>query len=109
MNRSHLRSEHKLEALVSRESSFLIQQHLVHGGVFHGAMGNMVSFVVRISSRNKSYRRPAVLQRVIIPVALLLLLLTAIGPLLAWRKTSVESLRRNFCGPRWVLLQSASS
>jgi cytochrome c-type biogenesis protein CcmF len=37
--------------------------------------------------------------RVAIPVALMLLLLTALGPLLAWRKTSLESLRRNFAGP----------
>jgi len=34
-----------------------------------------------------------------VPVALLLLLLTAIGPLLAWRKTSLESLKRNFLYP----------
>ena len=34
-----------------------------------------------------------------IPVALLLLLLTAVGPLLAWRKTSIESLKRNFLFP----------
>jgi cytochrome c-type biogenesis protein CcmF len=34
-----------------------------------------------------------------VPVALLLLLLTAVGPLLAWRKTSIESLKRNFLWP----------
>jgi cytochrome c-type biogenesis protein CcmF len=37
--------------------------------------------------------------RVAIPVALLLLILTALGPLLAWRKTSFESLKRNFLWP----------
>jgi len=37
--------------------------------------------------------------RVAIPVALILLLLTALGPLLAWRKTSFESLKRNFTWP----------
>ena len=37
--------------------------------------------------------------RVAIPVALLLLILTAVGPLLAWRKTSFESLKRNFLWP----------
>jgi cytochrome c-type biogenesis protein CcmF len=37
--------------------------------------------------------------RVAIPVALLLLILTAVGPLLAWRKTSFESLKRNFMWP----------
>jgi cytochrome c-type biogenesis protein CcmF len=37
--------------------------------------------------------------RVAIPVALLLLILTALGPLLAWRKTSFESIKRNFFWP----------
>jgi len=39
---------------------------------------------------------PPFFNRVNIPVALLLLLLTGVGPLLAWRKTSMESLKRNF-------------
>ena len=42
---------------------------------------------------------PPFFNRVAIPVALLLLLLTAVGPLLAWRKTSLESLKRNFLFP----------
>jgi cytochrome c-type biogenesis protein CcmF len=37
--------------------------------------------------------------KVMIPVALVLLLLTAMGPLLSWRKTSLESLKRNFLWP----------
>jgi cytochrome c-type biogenesis protein CcmF len=44
---------------------------------------------------------PPFFNRVNIPVALLLLLLTALGPLLAWRKTSIESQKRNF---RWPAL-----
>ncbi|MBV8207276.1 MAG: heme lyase CcmF/NrfE family subunit, partial [Acidobacteria bacterium] len=39
---------------------------------------------------------PPSFNRVELPVAMLLLLLTAVGPLLAWRKTSVESMKRNF-------------
>jgi cytochrome c-type biogenesis protein CcmF len=37
--------------------------------------------------------------KVNIPIGLLLLFLTGVGPLLAWRKTSLESLKRNFTGP----------
>src|SRR5437879_3271365 len=37
--------------------------------------------------------------RVDIPVGLLILFLTGVGPLLAWRKTSRESLKRNFGWP----------
>ena len=37
--------------------------------------------------------------RVAIPIGLLLLFLTGAGPLLAWRKTSLHSLKRNFTMP----------
>jgi len=42
---------------------------------------------------------PPFYNNVAAPLALLLLLLTAIGPLLAWRRTSLESLKRNFLWP----------
>jgi cytochrome c-type biogenesis protein CcmF len=42
---------------------------------------------------------PPFFNSVAVPFALLLLLLTAVGPLLAWRKTSLESLKRNFLWP----------
>src|SRR5207247_2657273 len=42
---------------------------------------------------------PPFFNRVMIPVALLVLLLTAVGPLLCWGKTSVDSLKRNFLWP----------
>jgi cytochrome c-type biogenesis protein CcmF len=37
--------------------------------------------------------------RLMIPIGLFLLLLTGVGPLFAWRRTSLESLRRNFQWP----------
>ena len=40
--------------------------------------------------------------KVNIPIGLLLLFLTGVGPLLAWRKTSVDSLRRNFGWPLMI-------
>jgi cytochrome c-type biogenesis protein CcmF len=57
----------------------------------------MVSLLSELVQGTKVTVGPLFFNRVIIPVALLLL--TAIGPLLAWRKTSVESLRRNFLWP----------
>jgi cytochrome c-type biogenesis protein CcmF len=42
---------------------------------------------------------PPFFNKVTIPLALLLLILTAVGPLLAWRKTSLDSLKRNFLWP----------
>ena len=42
---------------------------------------------------------PPFFNRVNVPIGIFLLLLTGVGPLLAWRKTSLDSLRRNFMWP----------
>jgi len=98
-NKSHLRSEHKLESLVSRESSFLFNNLLLLLACFTVLWGTWFPLISEYVQGNKVTVGPPFYNKVAIPVALLLLLLTAVGPLLAWRKTSLESLRRNFKWP----------
>ncbi len=98
-NRSHLRSEHKLESLVSRESSFLFNNLLLLVACFTVLWGTLFPVLSEWVQGTKVTVGAPFFNRVNIPVALLLLLLTALGPLLAWRKTSLESLRRNFLWP----------
>ncbi len=100
-NRSHLRSEHKLESLVSRESSFLFNNLLFVVACFTVLWGTLFPVLSEWVQGHKITVGPPFFNRVMIPVALLLLLLTAVGPLLAWRRTSLESLKRNF---RWPVL-----
>jgi cytochrome c-type biogenesis protein CcmF len=98
-NRSHLRSEHKLESLVSRESSFLFNNLLFVVACFTVLWGTLFPVLSEWVENHKITVGPPFFNRVMIPVALLLLLLTAVGPLLAWRRTSWESLKRNFLWP----------
>ena len=98
-NRSHLRSEHKLESLVSRESSFLFNNLLFVLACFTVLWGTWFPKISELATEKKVTVGAAFYNKVTIPVALLLLLLTAVGPLLAWRKTSLESLKRNFLWP----------
>jgi len=98
-NRSHLLSEHKLESLVSRESSFLFNNLLLLVACFTVLWGTLFPVLSEWVQGTKVTVGPPFFNRVNIPVALLLLLLTAVGPLLAWRKTSTESLKRNFRFP----------
>ncbi len=98
-NRSHLRTEHKLESLVSRESSFLFNNLLLLVACFTVLWGTLFPVLSEWVQGTKVTVGPPFFNRVNIPVALLLLLLTAVGPLLAWRKTSVDSLKRNFLWP----------
>jgi cytochrome c-type biogenesis protein CcmF len=98
-NHDHLRSEHKLESLISRESSFLFNNLLFVLLCFTVAWGTWFPKISELVQGNKVTVGAPFYNRVAIPVALLLLILTAVGPLLAWRKTSFESLKRNFAWP----------
>jgi cytochrome c-type biogenesis protein CcmF len=99
LNHKHLRSEHKLESLVSRESSFLFNNLLFLLLTLDVLWGTWFPKISELVQGNKVTVGAPFYNRVAIPVALLLLLLTAVGPLLAWRKTSLESLKRNFLWP----------
>ena len=99
MNHSHLKSEHKLESLVSRESSFLFNNLLLLLACFTVLWGTWFPKLSEWIQHHTVTVGAPFYNKVAIPVALLLLLLTALGPLLAWRKTSTESIRRNFQWP----------
>jgi cytochrome c-type biogenesis protein CcmF len=103
-NRKELHSEHKLESLVSRESSFLFNNLILLVACFTVLWGTLFPILSEWVQGTKVTVGPPFFNRVNIPVALLLLLLTAVGPLLAWRKTSVASLKRNFLTPTLIAL-----
>jgi len=98
-NRSHLQSENRLESLISRESSFLFNNLVLLVACFTVLWGTLFPVLSEWVQGHKVTVGPPFFNRVNVPVALLLLLLTAVGPLLAWRKTSLESLKRNFSIP----------
>lgn len=103
-NADHLQSEHRLESLASRESSFLFNNVLLLVACFTVLWGTLFPILSEWVEGTKVTVGPPFFNRVMIPVALLLLVLTGVGPLLAWRKTSLGSLRRNFTVPTVVAL-----
>ena len=104
LNHKHLRSENKLEGMISRESSFLFNNLLFLLLTLDVLWGTWFPKISELVQGNKVTVGAPFYNRVAIPVALILLLLTALGPLLAWRKTSFESLKRNFTWPLMVAL-----
>jgi cytochrome c-type biogenesis protein CcmF len=98
-NREHLKSEHQLESMISRESSFLFNNWLFLLICFTVLWGTLFPVLSEWVQGHKVTVGPPFFNNVAVPFALLLLLLTAVGPLLAWRKTSLESLKRNFLWP----------
>src|SRR3954451_24030773 len=81
LNKSHLRSEHKLESMVSRESSFLFNNLLLLILCFTVLWGTFFPILSEWVQGHKVTVGGPFFNRVAVPVALLLLLLTAVGPL----------------------------
>ena len=78
-NRDHLRSENRLESLVSRESSFLFNNLLLLVACFTVLWGTLFPVLSEWVQGTKVTVGPPFFNRVNIPVALLLLLLTGVG------------------------------
>lgn len=98
-NRDYLKSENQLDSVVSRESSFLFNNLLFLVACIAILSGTLFPvFSEWITGDRISVGAPF-FNKVNIPIGLLLLFLTGVGPLLAWRKTSAESLKRNFGWP----------
>lgn len=98
-HRSHLKTEHKLESLVSRESSFLFNNLVLLAACFTVLWGTLFPVLSEFVQGNKVTVSAPFYNRVAVPIGVFLLFLTGIGPLLAWRKTSLHSIRKNFIIP----------
>jgi cytochrome c-type biogenesis protein CcmF len=99
LQRSHLKSEHHLESLVSRESSFLFNNLVLLTACFVILLGTLYPVISEYVEGHKVTMGPPWYNAVEIPVGLFLLLLTGVGPLLPWRSASLKSIRRNFVLP----------
>ncbi|MGH9776143.1 MAG: heme lyase CcmF/NrfE family subunit [Candidatus Acidiferrales bacterium] len=98
-NRDYLRSDNQLDSVVSRESSFLFNNLILLAACFAVLWGSLFPVLSEWVSGSKISVGPPFFNKVNVPIAVFLLFLTGVGPLLAWRKTSLESLRRNFGWP----------
>src|SRR5450755_3167860 len=98
-NRSHLKSDHHVESLVSRESSFLFNNLVLLTACFVILWGTLFPILSEYVVGNKVTVGAPWYNRVAVPIGLFLLFLTGVGPLLPWRSTSMRSIRRNFVSP----------
>lgn len=94
-----LQPEAELEAVASRETAFLFNNLALVGIAFSVLWGTLFPIISEAVRGVKITVGPSFYERVNIPLALLLLLLTGVGPLIAWRKASARNLRRQFIVP----------
>lgn len=98
--RSHLlREENQFEGLISKESSFLLNNLLLVGAAFTVFWGTMFPLISEAVRGVKVTVGPPFYNKVITPIGLLLILLVGICPLVPWKKASWRQLVQNFLYP----------
>ena len=88
-----------LESMVSREAAFLYNNLVLVGIAFSVLWGTLFPILSEWVRGSKITVGPPFFNTVNIPLGLLLLALTGIGPLIAWRKASTSNLKRQFIFP----------
>lgn len=94
-----LRSRRQLDSLVSREAMFLFNNLFFVAIAFTVLWGTLYPVIVEAVSGRKISVGPAFFNTVVTPMGLALLGLTGVGPLVAWRRASPKSLKRQFAVP----------
>ena len=97
--RVELRSESQLDSLLSREAVFLLQNLVL---VALTAVIFWLTFFPLISEAITGTEQsigPTAFRPFVVPLALVLVLLSGIGPIIAWRRVTVANLRRSFAFP----------
>jgi cytochrome c-type biogenesis protein CcmF len=102
--RDMLRSEHRLDSLLSRESIFLANNLVLVGLCFVIFWGTYFPLISEALTGQEASVGPPWFDRYTVPLALVLVLLSGIGPVIAWRRATLANARRNFVAPAALAL-----
>ncbi|RMH56237.1 MAG: heme lyase CcmF/NrfE family subunit [Candidatus Hydrogenedentota bacterium] len=99
MCRDRLRSVHRIESFLSREAAFLFNNVIILSMAFAVLWGTIYPMISEFLTGERASVGPPYFNKVLFPLAMLLLLLTAVGPIIAWRRAEPEALKRNLARP----------
>jgi cytochrome c-type biogenesis protein CcmF len=94
-----LRSPGELDSVVSRESAFLLNNVLLVAAAFTVFFGTVFPLLSEAVRGEKVSVGAPFFNQVNVPLFLALIFLMGVGPLIAWRRASLDNLRRNFLAP----------
>ena len=100
--RGEIRSPARLESMISREASFLLNNWVFIALLMVVFWGTLFPVFSEAISGERIAVGPKFFNTMAGPLALFLLFLTGVGPIVAWRRASPVSLRRQFVGPAAV-------
>jgi cytochrome c-type biogenesis protein CcmF len=94
-----LRSRNELDSWVSREAAFLANNWVLLFSAFFVLFATMFPTISEALTGERLTVGPPFFNKWMLPIGLILLVLTGVGPLLAWRKSTVANLVDQFLGP----------
>ena len=103
----YLKSAHSLESYFSREAIFLYNNLLLVGLAFAVVWGTLFPVLSELIKGEKITVGRGFFDQVAAPIGFALLVLTGIGPLVPWRKASIDIVRRRFLVPLAVTAVAA--
>jgi cytochrome c-type biogenesis protein CcmF len=103
-----LGAQGELDSVVSRESAFLLNNVLLVAATFTVFFGTIFPLVSEALRGVKVSVGMPFFNQVNVPLFLGLIFLMGIGPLIAWRRASLDNLKRNFLWPAIVGVVAAA-
>ena len=94
-----LRARNDLESWVSREAAFLLNNWILLFSAFFILFATLFPTLSEAVTGVRITVGPPFFNKWMVPIGLTLLFLTGVGPLLAWRKSSVSNLGYQFLWP----------
>jgi cytochrome c-type biogenesis protein CcmF len=97
--RDLLSSQHRLDSLLSREAIFLFNNIVLVALAFVIFWGTWFPKISEALTGQAASVGPPWFDRYTVPLALILVLLSGIGPVIAWRRATLAGVRRNLAAP----------
>jgi cytochrome c-type biogenesis protein CcmF len=94
-----LRARNELDSWASREAAFLANNWILLFSAFFVLFATMFPTISEALRGERLTVGPPFFDKWMLPIGLTLLLLTGIGPLLAWRKSAMSNMMQQFLGP----------
>jgi cytochrome c-type biogenesis protein CcmF len=104
--RDMLRSQHRLDSLLSRESMFIANNLVLVALCFVIFWGTYFPLISEALTGHEASVGPPWFDRYTVPLALVLVLLSGVGPVIAWRRATLANARRNFTLPVLIALST---
>jgi cytochrome c-type biogenesis protein CcmF len=97
--RADLRTQHRLDSLLSREAIFLFQNVVLVALAFVVWWGTFFPLISEAVTGTRASVGPPWFDQYTVPLAFVLVALSGVGPLVAWRRVTAANLRRSFTFP----------